>query len=616
MNPEIPTASHSETLIQFSRMVLAAATAYLFTVFLTPLVRTVAVRSGWLSKPVEDRWGKRVIARCGGVAMFGAFMASAVAWIPLGQAPIGLFIGSALIFALGLLDDLHRLFPYTKLIAQLLIGCVVVFSGIHIDLESWRWLSIPISVLWLVLIINAFNLLDNMDGLAAGVGALAAAFCAFHAAHSQQWVLVLLASILCGSCIGFLHFNFPPAKIFMGDSGSHFLGLSLAIMGLLGSWHHSTQLLSVLALPSLVLAVPIFDTCFVTIQRLLHRQHPFTGGTDHVSHRLAILGLSTRQTVLSLYAISACLGILSVITAGLKPLPALMSWLVVLSLLVLFGQYLARVKVYHIQREPIQTQQMAIGSSAATLIDTMLVHKRRLMEILVDFVLVSSAYVFAHLLRFEGLLTADLQRLIVQSLPILLVIKLVCFWSHGLYRGVWRYLSLSDLFSIFKAVTIGSIFSSLALLYLWRFEGYSRAVSIIDWLLCLFAVGGSRVVERVLDEWIHTAAVEQGVPILIIGAGDTGERVARYLKSEGNKKQRVIGFLDDDPIKQGSRIHGFTVLGTSSHLAGVLKSFRVRQVFIAIKDPPGNLLQHVQLCCEPDGIAWQVVTAGVTTAVG
>ena len=596
------------------RIGLAGATAAVISLLLTPILRALAVRAGWVGKPFENRWDRRVIARSGGIAMFLAFLGAAAWWVPMESGLARFSIGVSLVFLLGLVDDLHRLPPYAKLIAQLLIGCVVVLSGIRIELIQWPWLAIPLTILWVVLIMNAFNLLDNMDGLAAGIGAVAAAFYVIHAVLAQQWTIALLGAIIGGSCLGFLWFNFPPAKIYMGDSGSHFLGLSLAVLALLGSWRHSTQLLSVLAVPVLVLAVPIFDTCFVTIERLLHHRHPFIGGKDHVSHRLAILGLGERKTVTALYGVSACLGLLSVVSTMLKPLTALALWLSVVTGLMLFGRYLAKVNVYRLEPHADEPTIPEVPGEAVTFIETMLLHKRRLIEILVDFALVCSVYVFAHLLRFEGVISGDLQQLVVRSLPLVLLIKFASFAGCGLYRGVWRYLGLSDLLTVFKAVTLGSILSALALLYLWRFEGYSRAVFIIDWMLSFLAIGGSRVAERLLDIWIRSAT-EEGVPVLIIGAGDTGELVLRYLQYKAGGARRVVGFLDDDPRTHGNLIHGTPVLGGRARLAELIEAHQVKEVLIAISDPPGELLQEIRGSCEPLGIVWKVVTAGVTDAV-
>lgn len=594
-----------------SLILLAGATAFGLTFLLNPIVRATALRFGLVSRPAVGRWGpRRVVARLGGVAMFGGFATASLLWVPLQSPVMTLLLGGALVFLVGLIDDLRPLRPYTKLFCQLIIGCVMVLGGVHIELISQPWLSIPLSVFWFVFAMNAFNLLDNMDGLAGGVGAIAALFCVVHAVAAGQTGAATMAAAVCGVCLGFLTYNFPPAKIFMGDSGSNLLGLSLATVALWGTWHHSTQLLGVLAVPLFLLAVPIFDTCFVTIQRLAHGRHPFSGGVDHVSHRMAILGLSPRQTVLVLYAFSLAFGGLSVASLYLRPLSAVVMWLSTLSLLLVLGTYLAKVKVYDLKREPLSAPEDTTAvRTPTTLIRTMLMHKRRLVEVLVDFSLICAAYVMAHLLRFETTLSPEFQHLLVQSLPIILVIKLCCFAGFGLYRGIWRYVGLPDLLTIFKAVTLGSLLSTITLVYLWRFEGYSRTVFIMDWLLLFLAVCASRVAERFFNEWI-TAAAGDATPVVIIGAGDTGEQVLRQTRQIARRTRRIIGFLDDDPRKQGSRIHGCEVLGTRADLGRILDAEGVREVLIAIVDPPGQLLQHVRACCEPREVAWHAVTSG------
>ncbi|MBI3010642.1 MAG: hypothetical protein HYY57_06650 [Candidatus Omnitrophica bacterium] len=594
----------------FSRVGFAGLTAFFLTLLVTPIVRRIAVLSGCVDRPAHDRWGRRAIARLGGVGMFLTFLVSALLWLPIDRSMISFLIGLALVFLLGFIDDLRRIPPYTKLIGQLLIGCVMVFNGINITLIPMVWLAIPLSILWFVLVMNAFNLLDNMDGLAAGVAGIASGFCLWHAVNSQQWTVAILAAIVSGSCLGFLRYNFPPAKIFMGDSGSHLLGLSLAALALMGSWHHSTQLLSILTVPTLVLALPIFDTCFVTIQRLMHRQHPFSGGTDHVSHRLAVLGLSARQTVTVLYVVSAGLGLLSVVSTQMKPLAVMALWLSVITALLLIGRYLAQVEVYRLE-PPVGSP--LTGSDAipqkATLIETMLMHKRRLLEVLVDFLLICSVYVFAHLLRFEGSWDKDLQKLVIQSLPLILFVKLSCFAACGLYRGLWRYVGLSDIVTVFKATSLGSISSALALLYLWRFEGYSRAVFIIDGMLTFLAVGGSRVIERLLNEWISGASAQ--INTLIIGAGDTGAAVLRSIKCGGMNKRRVVGFLDDSPMKHGESILGVFVLGNRKMLPELVDAYHLQEILVAIADPPADLLEEVRACCQPRGLSWRTVSQSV-----
>ena len=589
-------------------MIVAGLTALAATLVLTPIVRSTAVRFGWITRPAEDRWGRRVVARLGGVAMFAGV---AVALLPLlhGAETRSLLLGLTLVFGLGLADDLRRMPPYTKLLGQLIISCIVVFTGVRLTSLPWLWLSVPLSVMWIVFVMNAFNLLDNMDGLAAGVGTIAALYGAAHAALAGQWTIAAIAAILAGSCFGFLYYNFPPAKIFMGDSGSHLIGMGLAMLPLMMGGTHSAHLVSVLAVPTLLLAVPIFDTCFVTTQRLLNRLHPFVGGTDHVSHRLAILGLSTRQTVLALYGVSVCLGLLSLASMRMTPLPTLALWASVVTALIVCGLYLGQVKVY---RMPASCPLPPSGSRS-TPIGTMLLHKRRLLEILVDFCILSSACVFAYLLRFEGILTSEHQLRLIQSLPIILVVNLATFAGCRLYQGVWRYMGLLDLVTVFKAVTLGSVLSAISLLYLWRFEGFSRAVLIITWMLTFLGVGGSRVVERLLDEWIR-GAIAPGAPAVIMGAGDTGAQVLRSLQYGTKGAYQIIGFLDDDLRKLGSRICGAPVVGTRADLPKLIEDAHLKEVLVAITDPPGDLLQFIRSCCEPCGVTWKVVTAGVTDA--
>ena len=237
-----------ELMPHASAVVLAGVTAFGITYVLTPLVRSLAVRFGLVARSAEDRWGRRVIARLGGAAMFVGFLAAALLWVPFSGLMPGLLLGAVLVFGLGLADDLRRMPPYAKLIGQLLIGCLVVSSGIQLSIAApAAWLAIPASVFWIVLIMNSFNLLDNMDGLAAGVGAIAAVGCAAYALMAEQWAVVSLSVILLSVCLAFLRYNFPPAKIYMGDSGSHLLGLTLAILSIVGSSGHPTRLVSVMA---------------------------------------------------------------------------------------------------------------------------------------------------------------------------------------------------------------------------------------------------------------------------------------------------------------------------------------------------------------------------------
>ncbi len=580
--------------------------SYLCVLLLTPLVRSFAISVGCVSRPSQDRWGRRVVARLGGLPIVLSFLASAGWVVRHDPRMAGLILAGILMALVGLIDDLRGTHPYSKLIAQILSGCLVVLSGIRVDMAAIPWITIPLTIGWLVLVINAYNLMDNMDGLSGGIGAIAAAFCAWHALQTGQWPVALISASLCGATLGFLHYNLPPAKIFLGDTGSQVLGLGLGALALLGTWHQPTRLLGIVALPTLLLAVPIFDTFFVTIQRLSHGRHPFQGGTDHLSHRLVILGLTPRQVVFTLYGLSAAFGVVSVLVSRQNIMAVAGISLLVIGLLLGVGAYLAKVRVY------TRVEASTMGSRV-TLIETMLLHKRRLVEVCVDFALIWASYIIAHALRFEGNLSSDLEGLILQSLPWIILVKIACFFSCGLYRGVWRYISLPDLVNILRAVITGSVLSSLVVLYLWRFEGYSRAVFVIDGLLLFVSVSGARLIEPLLNEWIRSSVSLRGATrVLIFGAGDTGELLLQQLSMESLGTRRIIGFLDDDATKHGARIHGIPILGSRHNLGKVVKELAVGEILVAMRRPPPDLVQQIRSYCEENGLNWRVVTsAGV-----
>ncbi len=580
------------------RILLAAVAGYIFTYLTIPLIRRFALATGCVAHPAEDRWGRRIVPRLGGLSIAAGLLGATLWSLPHDHRLLGLLLAGLWMGGVGLVDDFRNLHPISKLIAQIVAGCLVVLCGLQVDLEPF-WLAVPLTIAWLVLVMNAFNLMDNMDGLSAGIGAIAALFSTWYALQADQvWTALIFASIL-GTTLGFLRYNLPPAKIFMGDTGSQVLGLSLGTLTMTATWHQPVRLLGILSLPTLLLAVPIFDTLFVTVQRLLHHRHPFQGGTDHLSHRLGILGLTSRQVVFTLYGLTAAFGALSLVIVNQEPLSVLAVWLLAIGFLLMLGAHLAKVRVYtEVEPPPAEAK--------VTWIETMLMHKRRLVEASIDFVLICASYVMAHALRFEANITPDLENLILRSLPWVIVVKICCFSACGLYRGIWRYISLTDLVNIIRAVLFGSVLSALVVLYLWRFEGYSRAVFIIDGTLLFLMVSGARLIEPLLNEWVGQSG-ERGTQVLIVGAGDTGELLLQQLKLQPQTRHRVMGFLDDDPSIQGRAIHGIPILGTRRDLGRIVKAYGIRLIFIAMEHPPGDLIRQVQGYCEENGLEWRVV---------
>ncbi len=327
---------------------LAGVAALVVSLVLTPLVRALARRVGAVANPKIDRWHTKAPAMLGGVAIVIAVVIPALILVPLAREGRIVIAASVALFLVGLADDFFHIKPYQKLIGQLLGAAAVVSFGLVLPWTSYFAINLVITLFWLVGITNAVNMLDNMDGLAAGVSAIAAAFLGLNFIANQQWPEAVMLATFAGALIGFLVYNHHPASIFMGDCGSMFVGFFLASSALLSGTGggRSRSVVAVLAVPVLVLMVPIFDTAFVTLMRKRAGRAASQGGRDHTSHRLVALGLSEKRAVWMLYTFAVLAGSLSMIArqAPLKvSLTAIASFTVALTIL---GARLARVRVY------------------------------------------------------------------------------------------------------------------------------------------------------------------------------------------------------------------------------------------------------------------------------
>ncbi len=293
---------------------LAFAGALVLAIALTPLARWLAPRVGMLDQPSARKLHRSPVPRVGGVAILLAVLAAALV---LGDqfnfTQFGtILVGAAGISFLGVIDDRWGLRPLVKLLGQIAAGLLLYASGVAIGMFHLPLLNLAATVLWVALITNALNLLDNMDGLAGGTAAIVSAYFALMCSFSGQYLVGALAIAVLGACIGFLAYNLNPAQIFMGDSGALFLGFLLAAIGIKLRFPDNVTFVTWMV-PVLVLGLPIFDTSLVIVSRLRRRRNPLTTpGLDHVSHRLVAAGLTQREAVLTLYVVSFCLGLLAV----------------------------------------------------------------------------------------------------------------------------------------------------------------------------------------------------------------------------------------------------------------------------------------------------------------
>lgn len=315
----------------------------------TPGCRALARAAGLLDRPNTRKPHSQPIPLLGGAAILGAFAVVVLARGDVRRDLWGVLVGAAIVFVLGLVDDRLGMHPCVKLAGQAAAAAVVIASGIRVMFLGPGLAGAAFTLVWIVGLTNAFNLLDNMDGLAAGVGAISAAAFAVLASRymmlgGEQLPTAIAGAALAGACLGFLPFNMGGASIFMGDAGSMPLGLILASLAALGSWRGATLPTS-LAIPVLILAYPIFDTALVTFCRLRDGRPIYLGGTDHSSHRLVNLGLRRTEAVTLIYLFAASHALTAFLVSSATLRLSLLALGLSAIILMVFGMILARAPI-------------------------------------------------------------------------------------------------------------------------------------------------------------------------------------------------------------------------------------------------------------------------------
>ncbi len=572
--------------------------ALIISFLLTPIVARASIRMGFVAHSIPGRWHQKDTALLGGIAIFCASMASIISFFPSppNQQVMGWLLGGILVFSAGLADDFRSMRPATKLLFQICSACIVLFTGTSFIGIPNQIIAAIVTIVWIVGLTNAFNIIDNMDGLAAGTAAISSVFIFIVNFWNGDLLIALSSLALMGACLGFLRYNFHPARIFMGDCGSMFLGYSLAVLSVAGTTHPMSNLIATLIVPVFVLGVPIFDTAFVSFSRLFRGQPITQGGKDHTSHRMVVLGLSEPRTVILIYLTSILFGGIALLYTRLDL--TIVSVFAVLTLVaaVVFAMFLEEVSL-PIEEDP-KSEEVKKIAEGRTVLRAQMLYKRQFVELFLDFLLIVVAYYLANLLRFEGSGQMDAHMgLMLNTLPILIIIKLGAFHSFGLYRGIWRYADISYLFDVFKAVSLGSLLSVLTLVFVYRFAGFSRSLFVIDWLLLILLAGGVRLLTRGFKESFAYFGEKNGKRALIIGAGDAGELLLRELRNNKRLGYQPVGFIDDDPSKGGRTIHGMRVLGSRHDLTYMVGEHKVEEVLIAIPSATDERLQEIYDSC-------------------
>lgn len=340
----------------YTQILLAFLAALVTVLVVTPFVIKFAIKIGAVDKPNARKVHSKVMPRIGGLAIFIGVVVGYFAGGLHNENVTAITLGAIIVVLIGIIDDFKELSAKIKLLGQLVAASLIVASGLTIDFISIEFLgnidlgiwSYPLTIFWIVAMMNAINLIDGLDGLSAGVSAIAIGTIAVLAAMNGNLLILTIAAILLGSIIGFLFYNFNPAKLFMGDSGSLFLGYSIAILSLLGLYK-SVTLFSFIV-PIILLGVPVFDTTFAIIRRLVNKQPVMAPDKSHLHHRLLSLGLSHRNTVLAIYGLAIIFSVSAVLLTEATMWGTIF---ILIGLLVIIELIAEFIGIIHVEYKPL-----------------------------------------------------------------------------------------------------------------------------------------------------------------------------------------------------------------------------------------------------------------------
>lgn len=577
---------------------LAFGVALLAGAVITPIVRGAALSAGVVRGAQADRWHRRPTPAIGGLAIWLAFLlGSAAVWVvspdafALGldfvperawldwPASQGILIAASLAFVVGLVDDLRPLGPLSKLAGQIVAASVLLLSGIGVWLTGIYAVDALVSLLWFVGVANAVNLLDNMDGVAAGIAAIAAAYLAILFFFEGQVGFLLIALTFVGALVGFLAHNYPPARIFMGDSGSLFLGIFLAGLALAPAEGLSRSLTAALVAPALLLAIPILDTTLVTVTRLLEGRSIAEGGTDHTSHRLVALGVSEERAMWLLWAIAAAGGAIGVLLRTAARDTAILLGGAMSVFLVVLGGFLLAVRFRRFtaeERARIPLYRLVLH-----------LHGRLPFGVLIlDGVVVLLVYYCAYLVRWDASqLPAELPYF-RESALLVVSIKLFVLTVAGAYRSHWRGFSIGEALRLLRASLLASA-AVVTALFITERLGVSRGVMIIDATLAPVALVGMRLSFRWFEGATRTLS-RTGTPTVVFGSPEDTELVLRVLEALGSNAgaltgtaPRPVALASSEFPRLRGRSRGLPLFGTPNALANAIQETGATALILA-----------------------------------
>ena len=559
-----------------------AVLACILSAILTALLIRFSVRLKLTAAPREDRWHKLPTPNTGGVAVF---VSCALIYAIAARGQYGVIAATAAGMAvLGFLDDRIQLRPLVKFGCQSVAVVIVLASGVVFRATGWPPLDLALSFLWITGITNAINLIDNMDGLCAGVVIIIAVFRTWFAINTADAAGADLLMILAGAYAGFLIFNYRPARIFMGDCGSMFAGFALASLTIASPIPHTKALLSGLFYPALTFLYPIFDTMLVSVLRRAAGNPISVGGRDHSSHRLVSLGHSEQKVVWLLWLLTAAGSGAGLLTYWMPIEIHAIGALLLLGVAV-FGFFLGTLPAYELpETAPVRSTwiRKRIPSLRAGTI------------LIVETSLAGIALLSAFLLRGEGAFSPGVQQQFWESLPIVMICQATVCSAFRTYNLGWRWFDTRDVATLGKCTVLGA---AMSMFFVWMLgtRDYSRAVIVLYAVLFLCFTVGVRASMRMF--WQTLAPSQVRMRAAILGSGAMAELLTVILRKHAAMDAMPVLILDTDPAAEGTRINGVPVRHAGTQTLKLIGSFKADVLVVSAQhDLSAQHVAIIEVC--------------------
>jgi UDP-GlcNAc:undecaprenyl-phosphate GlcNAc-1-phosphate transferase len=594
------------------------------SLLITPWVIRFAARVGAMDEPNVRKIHSRPIPRLGGVVIYTSFFLSIpfLYLIDPGLQSLASFgpnkgmmtiAALVLILGLGIFDDLKPRTPAQKLLVQIIAATLVYLVGFKVsfvsDPLSKRLLGLgileyPATLLWIVGITNAFNLIDGLDGLAAGVAIIASFTIATISFLVNDMATTIMVLLLAGAVVGFIRYNFNPAKIFLGDSGSLFLGFALAVFSMRSSTKGSTAL--AIIVPILCLGLPIMDTLLSMLRRLLGSLLPeqaksssflhkfgsiFVPDNGHIHHRLIARGFSHRNVVLLLYLVSCAFGIGAFTLTVTNNVGASLV-LVAVAIATIVG-----VRQLHYKEMAVLRNGILLPIYEWPLMN------RRVFQGFLDLAFILVAYASAFFVVSHGRLTTISDQKLLATLPFVGGIKLLVFYATGQYKGTFRHLSIGDALRTLKVVVLSELMTGAVLAFLpepWKVRELS--ILFLDFFFVLTLVGGIRTSFFVLNYLFHQEQ-NGGKRVIIYGADARGILALQQILNDETLNLSPIGFLDDSPHLEGKRLNGYPIYGGHWKLQQLLRKVKIEEILLSSDNLKPEILRRLKQIARSHGIS-------------